>query len=308
MRSKYLNQSIEDLKNTYAIDAINDIILSRKNRLFFYAKATEQLEDMELKLISGVLSEIGFDDQPSISMKEILDSFDYDSDYSKVAGRKEYYQGIVDSLKMYASSTDVTLPIKNESGRYWIRIYMAPVDRNPEIITIFVTNVTDVLDEEEALFLKTHCDSLTGLFNKYTLDYHFGKRYKFDDLHVLYLDLDDFKIINDTYGHKKGNEYLKKFAELLQTYEKDYNRFYRVGGDEFVGLFFEEKTRMLRISEEIIEKAVRLNDMLSIEGASVSMGVVAATSRDDVIRKADKLMYKSKKMGKNRYLYEIETI
>lgn len=106
-------------------------------------------------------------------------------------------------------------------------------------------------NENENLQIISMQDVLTGLQNRLALrrDYDL---YKNRELTVMMLDLDNFKIINDTYGHTKGDKVLKKTGELLaKTFGKDYC--YRYGGDEFLVLCPD-------LSEsEFIEK---LNDMM----------------------------------------------
>ncbi len=121
------------------------------------------------------------------------------------------------------------------------------------------------------------------------------------------MDIDDFKQLNDTLGHPQGNAFLVDFAELLETYESGFNRFYRIGGDEFVGLFFKKPEAIKAIASEIIKKTQTLSRDKYFTNTSVSIGIVKAEERDDIIGKADKLLYRIKENGKNRYLYELES-
>ena len=138
------------------------------------------------------------------------------------------------------------------------------------------------------------------------MDFHYGKRYLWKDFHVVYLDLDNFKVVNDTYGHRTGNEYLIMFSNVLKKYTSEYNHFYRIGGDEFVGLFFETEAFMKDLAKKLLMETheIRLEN-ISMK-VTVSIGIVKATQSDDVIRKADDLLYRVKASGKNNYMYENE--
>lgn len=126
------------------------------------------------------------------------------------------------------------------------------------------------------------------------------------DFHVMYLDLDDFKPINDRHGHALGNEYLMAFANILKSYQQGYNQFYRMGGDEFVGLFWGSDEDIKTIAKSIIHETQMIKFPPDERGITVSIGIMKATKRHDVIRKADKILYDVKNKGKNRFEYVVE--
>jgi diguanylate cyclase (GGDEF)-like protein len=303
MNEKYLKNSLEDLQRNYLIDGLLDIVLIRENRVILYADKTQK--PLRLKVLTGNLKTVGFDDEPSITMDQILQQFDHNNHYSEVAGIKEYFENISSQLLDTNRECNISLPILNDHGRTWIRVNSVPVKKNAKLNAYFITNVTEFLIEEEKLFIKSHRDSLTGIFNKYTLDYHYGQRYKKDNFHVLFIDLDDFKIVNDELGHQEGNKVLQDFSKILLSHEKNYNRFYRIGGDEFVGFFFEPKEAILHVADNILKQAKSILNHDKVK-VSASIGIIQATARKDVIQKADKTMYEAKKLGKNRYVYKIE--
>ena len=304
MEFKYFEESLNVLKSKYGIDGIKDILLNRSDRIFLFTDIKE--ERIKLNVISDNLSIIGFEDTESIYLDDIVSFFDKDNKYALVGGREEYYQNIINQLYSFDSESYVSFPIINKKRRYWIRINIVPIDKNPNLRAVFITDVTQFLVNEEEIFIKTHKDSLTGVFNKYTLDYHYGERYQFDNFNILYLDLDDFKLVNDKLGHETGNVYLQNFAKILLDLENNYNRFYRIGGDEFVGFFFEEKEEVIKVAEEIISKTIELSSKDKDIETSVSIGILKTTVKDDPIKQADKLMYEAKNNGKNQYVYKVE--
>lgn len=305
MKHKYLDLALEKLRNEYGVDGLRDVILNRPKRLCLYLDITENEKPL-LNVVTGNLSDIGFEDKPSIFLEEIFNCFDKNNKYGSVGGKEEYYWSIYNKVYDFTVESNVSFPMITENGRYWIRYNAIPIKEKENMMTVFITDVTEFLNEEEKLFDKTHRDALTTVFNNYTLDYHYGVRYQHEDFHVLYLDLDNFKDVNDKLGHQYGNEYLQDFAKILLSYEDNYDRFYRIGGDEFVGLFFRPTQEILEIASSIISRTKELSIKKNSLDTSVSIGVIQATTREDVIKKADKLLYEAKSSGKNKYVFGVE--
>jgi len=296
----------EELKKTHGIDVVGDILLGRPDRIYLFAERAP-LERMRLRVISGSLSLIGFPDADAIAMKEILARFDPDNRYADVAGRKEYYDYVYGELTRPTGEPNVTFPLLHEGKRFWIHVLMSPVYRHPDCYSVFITDVTSTMVAEERNHDRSHRDSLTGLFNKYTLDYHYGLRYRNPGFHAFYLDLDDFKSVNDHCGHVVGDAFLRSFSDILKSHEHDDTLFYRLGGDEFIGMLFGSEGEMRGIAADILAKtrAIRIPGMARIP--SVSIGIVRAERGDDVIHKADKVMYEVKNAGKDGFKYLTES-
>ncbi|GEM_PF-682829 len=295
------------LEQRYGLDLIHDLILSPDDLIILFADLSLDA-DMTLELISGNLGTIGLDNTATLPLKNLLNAFDFDNAYAVVAGEAEHYNAVRDEILDFKRKPMVTFPIKGVSGKkHWIRLQVVPVEKQPTIVTFFITNLSNYMMEEESIYHKTHHDSLTGLFNKYTLDFHYGQRYRFKDFHVMFLDLDNFKDLNDDKGHNVGNAFLKGFADILKEHQYLYNRFYRIGGDEFVGLCFKKSKQIQEDAAAIIAKTAVLAQQYGTTYCSVSIGIVKAEQRQDVIRKADMLLYKAKQLGKNRYVFDKES-
>ena len=117
------------------------------------------------------------------------------------------------------------------------------------------------------------------------------------------IDLDDFKIVNDNYGHQRGDEVLVEFANLLKGSDYDDKVIGRYGGDEFIiaGVYRNDLNSPQRF-ELFNERLKEVNDKLGME-LSFSAGTALYSKGDsasDMIYKADIKMYESKRMGKNR--------
>jgi diguanylate cyclase (GGDEF)-like protein len=118
---------------------------------------------------------------------------------------------------------------------------------------------------------------------------------------TLFIDLDDFKAINDRFGHDHGDIVLIRVADALRSVLREEDVACRLGGDEFVACLSASQNEMLpiatRISERIVEKIWKLGDGI---GASVGISI-CETNLELAIRQADEAMYEAKKQGKNHY-------
>lgn len=306
MKNKYFLEASQRLRDDYHLDVIEDILLARQERIILFADCKNP-SDIELEVVTGSLDLIGFEDAKSIKLSTILAAFDYNNSYGYVAGKEAYYQGVYHELHDFKTPKDVSFPIMYNGIRKWLRFNIFPSSKQENISIFTVTDVTVLHTQEEETFYKTHTDSLTQLFNKYTFDYHYGLKYYKPGFHVMFMDFDNFKNINDRYGHAIGNVCLVEFGKLLKSLQYNDNHFYRLGGDEFIGLLIGSSEEILKLSNKIMAgvRELRINNT-DIQ-LTISMGVMKATKSEDLARKADSLMYEVKASGKNNFLYAIES-
>ncbi len=173
-------------------------------------------------------------------------------------------------------------------------------------------DVTDSHAMEQRLsFLATH-DPLTRLLNRYAFEQRLKEAlqdaHENDSHHVLcYMDLDQFKIVNDTCGHVAGDAMLQMIAKLLQNNLRHSDTLARLGGDEF-GLLLEkcglEKAESLttKICEAVKEFRFSWDDKTFATGVSVGIAAITSESSsiDLVMSAADGACYIAKDMGRNR--------
>lgn len=151
-------------------------------------------------------------------------------------------------------------------------------------------------------------DSLTGLMNYRTFEEKFNSMER-SSAWLFIIDLDNFKQVNDTYGHLTGNTVLKKLSRLLATALRSEDLVGRMGGDEFVllcsGLDSETKARHLaqRLLHQVTEAGKDCDAWTSI-----SMGITPVREGevlDTAFKRADTALYDAKKAGKNRYCCQL---
>jgi diguanylate cyclase (GGDEF)-like protein/PAS domain S-box-containing protein len=182
----------------------------------------------------------------------------------------------------------------------------------------FVTIYTDVTEQHraaEAIERLAHRDTLTGLANRYTLEARLDQlvadaRRHNRRLAVMFLDMDNFKAINDTLGHSIGDQFLCEVARRLSATVRDNDIVARLGGDEFVVVLAE-----LVDTQDATGVAAKIIDSLSqpiVLGphalrASVSMGICFypqdGLNRGALMQSADIAMYHAKNAGKGVFHY-----
>ncbi len=180
------------------------------------------------------------------------------------------------------------------------------------IICVFI-DVTELKNAENKLKEMAHYDALTGLANRnlffQSLEHavHDAKRHN-RLFALLYLDLDKFKPINDTWGHDVGDQVLKEVSNRLIECVRSDDTVARIGGDEFIVLLsaLKEPVDSERIAKKIIEKIL---DPMLVKNHSHSLGISIGLSvfPDDgdnmevLIAQADAAMYRAKNEGGNRF-------
>jgi diguanylate cyclase (GGDEF)-like protein len=163
--------------------------------------------------------------------------------------------------------------------------------------------------EHRATYMATH-DPLTGLPNRILFMDRLENtlqraRREGNSPGLLFIDLDNFKVINDTYGHYKGDEALKRVAQSISSLIRESDTFARLGGDEFTLLVEHCEEHTFQILAQKILKTIQeaLNEMhTDIDlGASIGLLVISEprTNAETVLSQADNLMYRAKFNGKN---------
>jgi len=148
-------------------------------------------------------------------------------------------------------------------------------------------------------------DRLTGIYNRGRFEYILGlwiKNMRHDPFCLLLFDIDDFKRVNDRFGHSSGDHVLISTAEIITAHIRDNDIFARWGGEEFVLLFSNADLALAVELAERLRKAVQDNDCGEAGKVTISIGVAKYHRTEsvlDFINRADGKMYEAKKAGKN---------
>lgn len=185
-------------------------------------------------------------------------------------------------------------------------------------VIITMADITLRVKNEERLKNITETDQLTGLLNRTT--FHSLVTDALDSIKpetsisVLFLDLDKFKYINDTYGHDAGDELLCEASKRLCASIPEARAIARLGGDEFTILIDDIKSQsaILRIVSRLVDniaQPMKIGEKLMNITCSIGIALTdsSQTSTSEIIRQADVALYKSKSSGRNQYsLYNEE--
>ncbi len=211
---------------------------------------------------------------------------------------------------------------KKSGEEFWESIYINCIKDSQGTITHFVAVWQDVTvhkkhDEEErfekkGLEKQSRTDDLTGIYNRRHIFVELEReseralRYK-RSLSGMMIDVDDFKKINDHYGHLTGDSVLQTFARILEDSIRTIDILGRYGGDEFLVILPETKIEEARIVAERVQKNLReyQENILGEFGIlTASIGLVAfdESCRSDktiFLEKIDKVLLAAKRAGKN---------
>ena len=182
------------------------------------------------------------------------------------------------------------------------------------------TSLKDIIEtQKKADFLAYH-DSLTKLPNRVKLenDLNFSiklaKRKK-EQIYILFIDLDRFKVINDSLGHSIGDELLKIIASRIKKVLRDSDIISRMGGDEFIVVLdsSRDKNSASHICQRIlniVKESINIDNNILNTSASIGVAVYPEDGEDytTLIKNADTAMYHAKNLGKNNYQFYNEQL
>lgn len=201
----------------------------------------------------------------------------------------------------------------------WINMQTVPlydISNNFQSGLGIVKDITKRVKADERIHHQAFYDSLTGLANRMTLYERLEQQIARLDRHqrfggVLFMDIDNFKNINDSLGHQVGDELLKAFATRFSNIIRTEDTLSRLGGDEFVILLSDIGTDEVSATKASNEVAVKLHKLLTQPlqlttnslTITISIGVKLISSSketiNDILKDADIAMYKAKQSGRN---------
>lgn len=190
-------------------------------------------------------------------------------------------------------------------------------DGTPAAMAVVVRDITDRRLLEQQLTHQALHDPLTGLANRALLSEQVTaarsrSRRRNTNIAVLFMDLDNFKVVNDTLGHAAGDTLLVTVAKRIKGCLRTSDTAARLGGDEFAILLEDitDQDEHLSVADRImtaVRTPILINGTEASVGASIGIALSSNSvdSPEDLLRNADVAMYRSKKDGKNRYtVYE----
>lgn len=209
-------------------------------------------------------------------------------------------------------SAEFKLNTKNEGYQWYFSTFSTiyDEDRTPLRVVGLLRNIHAQKMEQQNLLSKAETDQMTGLFNKVTTENkikgHLRDLNGNSSVVMMLVDIDDFKNINDTFGHLKGDEVITDIAKAMMEYDGDYGISGRLGGDEFCMFLYNVLDTQLAC-----EKATLLADKLRSKypggdscKVTLSIGIASTNEQipyDVLLEEADTALYQAKLNGKNGY-------
>lgn len=205
---------------------------------------------------------------------------------------------------------------RKDKSVFWNQLFLAPVPDESGQISHYIGVQTDITPqkrfEEELAYNASH-DLLTGLPNRALLkdrliqSCHSGLRRQ-HKVAVLFIDLDTFKLVNDSLGHLIGDEVLKNISQRISHCIRPGDTLARVGGDEFVLLLTElsDAEEVVAIAERILHdigSLMQLNGQELHMSASIGISISDSTLAEpmQLVQQADLAMYRAKYLGRNNF-------
>ncbi|OON91172.1 MAG: hypothetical protein ATN34_00520 [Epulopiscium sp. Nele67-Bin002] len=245
--------------------------------------------------------------QPSqiLSVKEILES-------DLVQPDKDIFMQFIAAMDVgKVESAEFRMKFKQEQYN-WYRVHYE-VNFNEDNTPVTIFGIIKNIDAEVKYKNKSECDLLTGLYNKLTSEKKIDHLLREGNLathsYLIFIDVDNFKAVNDNLGHNFGDTVLINLAKNLKTIFRKEDVVGRIGGDEFM-VFVKNLDSEITLIERLeeVKKAFHnvYYDVFTEHEISSSIGV-SMYPRDghtfkDMAEKADIAMYRAKKQGKNQYI------
>ncbi|MEG7531519.1 MAG: diguanylate cyclase, partial [Hungatella sp.] len=203
--------------------------------------------------------------------------------------------------------------IKGKSGHYlWCSLQIRYLYENHEVV-IAVGKITDINSQEELqerLIRRANIDSLTQIYNKSTVEHQISEFLKQRKCgYLIMMDMDNFKQINDTYGHVVGDQALLNLGKILKEIFRSEDAVGRIGGDEFIAFLpdLDQRDIAEKRMQQILDRLEEISAEMGI-AIALSMGVASfphdGTSYQELYAAADEAMYQTKSNGKRGYHFK----
>ncbi|WP_133016903.1 EAL domain-containing protein [Clostridium cuniculi] len=235
-----------------------------------------------------------------------------ESDLKRV---KSYFDGIC--YNRMCINSNMRYSIKTANGEIMHIEYKGKGSISDDIYSLsgVIMNITNEKNSEQKVHFMSYYDDITGIPNRKMFTEKFQELINNNSncksqLGIIFFDIDNFKNINDTYGHEIGDEILLKLCERIENILDGRQTFARFGGDEFV-IAFSNIINEKEINEFLDELLLKVRKPFEINNkkiyCTISIGVSIypkdADRLDILLKTADMAMHKAKEEGKNRYKF-----
>ena len=307
----YSQRNLDSLKTKYGIDFYPDKILDLTSKVTFYFDLFDY--SGKVSIISGDMKEIGLPNLEIFSINQLTSYVETKNKLAEVEGKNNFIETLKKKIKKIDKELFLYIPVRQENKPLWLYIsfhVISEIKNTQKLILGKVIRVLHDTPDEIIYYQKTHQDALTRLFTRETLKKHISYLRTTENSYGLYIDIDDFKKINDYYGHDQGDAFIIKVADHFISEWEHNVLYYRLGGDEFF-VYAKDHTldQVCNRAKKLIHDIENLTEEGKMIGVSCSIGIVKMTEdlRDYnlLLDLSDQTMYKAKKNGKGQIsIYE----
>jgi diguanylate cyclase (GGDEF)-like protein len=305
----YVNISVDHYDETTALVLFQNIteVTQSQQKLLQYSNETTLLYSALQKIIdqqSTLLFLVGSQDNIEFANQKLIEYFKAKNLNELKAMDIKLYNYYNNTLESYSdlykiiNGDETHITINNDT-------FILQATYIEATYTLFtLSKVTNIYRRKKSLEVEIQLDKLTNIYNKTHFDQKLSEELlKNNDFALIVVDIDNFKYINDNYGHQIGDIVLQEFSVLLEQNLRDIDLLARWGGEEFLILLKDTKEDIALSRVESIRKEIESFSFTAIKQLTASFGITCKDSSDDInslLFRADKALYEAKESGKNR--------
>jgi len=270
--------------------------------------------DKYLYANKGAIEELGY------TLQEIKEMNFYDINTRVLSSTVEHFK---DVMLTQHNAMNISMHRRKDGTSYGVQSFMHKINfENKDAYVVFdikISNVQqaqkEILKQKEALSYQAHYDLLTKLPNRFLFYDRLAQaiikaKRNQTKFALLFVDLDHFKEINDTYGHEVGDYVLIEVAKRLKACVRESDTVARLAGDEFLILLedFDSKESIATIAKLLVQTLqvpIQLKDKELTVTCSIGISIYPNDSDDaeTLVKYADHAMYQAKSIGKNNFIF-----
>lgn len=221
---------------------------------------------------------------------------------------KEFYKTMWNTLEKNEKFVGEVKNRKRDAKEYWLQITITPLFDEDGVKIGYSSYNENITDKKVLEYVSIH-DPLTKLYNRGAFTAEMSKKINSAQRHneefgFILFDIDHFKLVNDTYGHKAGDNVLVQLSDCISKNLRADDFFARWGGEEFVIIAYHTNLEQLLQLVHKLQKEIAKVIFDSVSHITVSFGLTVykeKDTKDTILNRADEALYRAKENGRNRY-------
>ncbi|WP_019605424.1 putative bifunctional diguanylate cyclase/phosphodiesterase [Teredinibacter turnerae] len=211
--------------------------------------------------------------------------------------------------------------LRNDTQSLWTKVSASLVNspEREDTLLLVCQDISESKELAESLYYQARHDDLTGLFNRRALENFIAEKLEImspvgKPLALIFMDIDQLKVVNDTCGHRAGDEYIRQLVQRIGEHHGQFDFFARAGGDELAMVLIDtsptEAVEMAELARNIAEDfSFSWQDQSFRQSLSVGVALTSRNIRSlsDIMAAADAACYTAKQQGRNRVVVQEDT-